>query len=95
MINYSELIIAGIAKAHKEQEEQDAKTTIITKHKDGTETITRFYKKNGAIWCRMVTGCITSDSRVYKINTERPYIRDLGRYWYLGTEEKKAISYLL
>ena len=95
MINYSELILKGIEKAHKEQEEQDNATTIITQHENGVKTITKFYKKNNAIWCKMITGCITSNNRVYKVNTDKPYIRDCGRYWYLGEREKQAISYLL
>lgn len=95
MINYSELILKGIVKAHNEHDELEDKTTIITEHENGVKTITKFYKKNNDIWCKMITGCITSDNRVYKINTDKPYIRGYGRYWYLGEREKQAISYLL
>lgn len=43
----------------------------------------------------MTTGCIREDSRVYKVNTDKPYIRDMGKYWYLSDREKEAVKYLL
>lgn len=43
----------------------------------------------------MITGCIREDSRVYKVNTDKPYIRDMGKYWYLSEQEKEAVKYLL
>lgn len=43
----------------------------------------------------MITGCIREDSRVYKVNTDKPYIRDMGKYWYLSGKEKEAVKYLL
>ena len=54
-----------------------------------------FIKKGAAIWCEMITGCIREDSRVYKVNTDKPYIRDMGKYWYLSEQEKEAVKYLL
>lgn len=43
----------------------------------------------------MITGCIRENSRVYKVNTDKPYIRDMGIYWYLSEQEKEAANYLL
>lgn len=92
---YSDLIKASIEKAYAEKKQKEEKTTVITEHENGIKSIMHFYKKNGAIWCHTETGCITDDYRVYKVKTEKPYIRDHGLYWYLGKEEKKAMSYLL
>lgn len=39
----------------------------------------------------MVTGCIETNSRVYKVNSDRPYTRDCGRYWYLTGEFLEAM----
>lgn len=88
MITYSELVKEGIRKAY----EEEAKNTIVTKHEDGVDTITKFYKKGKAIWCRMTTGCIETNSRVYRVNSDEPYIRDMGCIWYLGEEEKRIIA---
>lgn len=87
-MNRTELVQNAIKAAYEEQN----KRTIITEHESGVQTITTFYKKNKAIWCKMVTGCITTDSRVYKVNTDEPYIRDLGRIWKLGEEEKAIVK---
>ena len=40
----------------------------------------------------MKTGCIETDSRVYKVNTEKPYIRDLGRNWILTGKELEIVK---
>lgn len=86
----SKLIQEAIKEAYKEIESN----TIITNHENGVDTTTRFYKKDKAIWCEMITGCIKSKFRVYKANTDAPYIRDMGCYWKLG-EKEKAIVYRL
>lgn len=88
----SELIKESIRKAYEEAEKKYNDTTIITEHEGGSKTVTTFYKKNNAVWCKMTTGCIESDCRVYKINTDKPYIREMGRYWYLDEEHIKAMK---
>ena len=95
MGNYSELVRGAVAKAHEKQKEIEKHTVFTTRHDSGVNTVTRFYKKGAAIWCEMITGCIREDSRVYKVNTDKPYIRDMGKYWYLSEQEKEAVNYLL
>ena len=95
MKTYNDLVCAAIEQAQARQKEIEKNTTIIYKHEKGNNTITRFYKKGSAIWCQMITGCITTNSRVYKVDTDKPYIRDCGKYWYLGNKEKTCIKYLL
>ena len=95
MGNYSELVRGAVAKAREKQKEIERHTVFTTRHDSGVNTVTRFYKKGAAIWCEMITGCIREDSRVYKVNTDKPYIRDMGKYWYLSEQEKEAVKYLL
>lgn len=90
-----ELVREAIRKAKEEEIRKKKDATVITEHENGVKTITTFYRKGNAVWCRMKTGCIESNSRVYKIGTNKPYIRDMGRYWYLGQEEIKAMNSVL
>lgn len=86
-MNRAELVKSAIKKAYEEKENN----TIITEY-NGVQTVTTFYKKNKAIWCKMVTGCITTDNRVYKVNTEEPYIRGMGGYWRLTGNELAIVK---
>ena len=95
MRSYSELVRGAVIQAHEKQKEIEKHTVFTTRHDCGVNTVTRFYKKGAAIWCEMITGCIREDSRVYKVNTDKPYIRDMGKYWYLSEQEKEAVNYLL
>ena len=95
MKNYSDLVRGAVIQAHEKQKEFESHTVFTTRHDSGVCTVTRFYKKGAAIWCEMITGCIREDSRVYKVNTDKPYIRDIGIYWYLSEQEKEAVNYLL
>ena len=95
MRSYSELVRGAVIQAHEKQKEIEKHTVFTTRHDSGVNTVTRFYKKGAAIWCEMITGCIREDSRVYKVNTDKPYIRDMGKYWYLSEQEKEAVKYLL
>lgn len=88
MSTYSELVKEGIRKAQEVEE----RNTLVTKHEDGVNTITKFYKKGKAIWCKMTTGCVETNSRVYRVNSDEPYIRDMGYIWYLGEAEKRIIA---
>lgn len=95
MGNYSELVRDAVIQAREKQKEIERHTVFTMRHDSGAHTVTRFYKKGTAIWCEMITGCIREDSRVYKVNTDKPYIRDMGKYWYLSEQEKEAVKYLL
>jgi hypothetical protein len=95
MRSYSELVRGAVIQAREKQKEIERHTVFTTRHDSGAHTVTRFYKKGSAIWCEMITGCIREDSRVYKVNTDKPYIRDMGKYWYLSEQEKEAVKYLL
>ena len=91
MRGYNELVKEAIKKAHEEAEEKENKTTVVTEHENGTKTVTKFYKKGKAIWMKMVTGNIETNGRVYKVNSEKPYTREFGRYWYLKGEFLEAM----
>ena len=95
MRSYSELVRGAVIQAREKQKDIERHTVFTTRHDSGVNTVTRFYKKGAAIWCEMITGCIREDSRVYKVNTDKPYIRDMGKYWYLSEQEKEAVKYLL
>jgi hypothetical protein len=95
MRSYSELVRGAVIQAREKQKEIERHTVFTMRHDSGAHTVTRFYKKGSAIWCEMITGCIREDSRVYKVNTDKPYIRDMGKYWYLSEQEKEAVKYLL
>lgn len=95
MRSYGDLVRGAVIQAREKQKEIERHTVFTTRHDSGAHTVTRFYKKGAAIWCEMITGCIREDSRVYKVNTDKPYIRDMGKYWYLSGKEKEAVKYLL
>lgn len=95
MRSYSELVRGAVIQAREKQKDIERHTVFTTRHDSGVHTVTRFYKKGSAIWCEMIAGCIREDSRVYKVNTDKPYIRDMGKYWYLSEQEKEAVKYLL
>ena len=91
MREYNELVKEAIKKSHDEASERDKKTTVVTEHENGTKTVTKFYRKGKVVWMNMVTGCIETNSRVYKVNSDRPYTREMGRYWYLSGEFLEAM----
>lgn len=57
-----------------------------------------FYIKNKAVWLKEydTDGRAWADNRVYKVDTDKPYVRWMGSYWYLtDTEELRIIKKLL
>lgn len=48
-------------------------------------------KKNGKPFMRMTSYGTVTDMKIYKANTDRPYVRYLGRYIYLDDDMKKAL----
>ena len=95
MANYNDLVRTAVQKAQNRQKDIERHTTIVTKHDNGADSVAIFYKKGSAIWCRMATGSIIVNAKVYKVDTDKPYIRNIGTYWYLGDREKACIKYLL
>lgn len=77
------LVIEAMKKAKAEQD----KNTIIKEYQKGVKSTTRYIWRNGAVWYISNTGCIHDECRVYKLNTERPYIRSFGRYFYLSGKD--------
>lgn len=85
----TELIQNAIADAY----EAANKATIVNKFNNGTVT-TRYYRKGKRIWCREVCGNIVNESCVYAVNT-KPYVRWMGRKWYLDGEALEAMKTVL
>ena len=92
MAEYSELVKAAIREAQQTAAEQRKKATVSEMH-EGQLLETEYINKNGAIWQQIrVDGKVTSENRVYKVNSEKPYTRSFGRYWYLDDEAKEAMQ---
>ena len=92
MAEYSELVKAAIREAQQTAAEQRKKATVSEMY-EGQLLETEYINKNGAIWQQIrVDGKITSENRVYKVNSEKPYTRSFGRYWYLDDEAKEAMQ---
>lgn len=91
MRGYSELVKEAIEKAQRAATEKRKKATVSEIY-EGQLLETEYIKKNGAIWQQIrVDGKITSENRVYKADTEKPYTRGFGKYWYLSDTEKEAM----
>lgn len=88
----SRLVIKALREAKEEAARKHDAATIVTKHENGSQTITTFYKKGKAIWCKMTTGRIETNSRVYKVDSNKPYIRNLGKYWCLDSDHIRAMK---
>ena len=56
------------------------------------ESIYTYYRKGNALWCDIETGSIHTSHRIYKVNTDKPYIRWGGAFFYLEDEEKEIIK---
>ncbi len=92
MVGYGELVREAIKKAQQLAEEQRIKATVSEEYR-GELIETEYIKKNNAIWQQIrVNGKVTSENRVYKVNTDKPYTRGFGRYWYLDDEAKEALK---
>ena len=83
MREYSELVKEAVEKRKK---------ATVSEIYEGQLLETEYIKKNGTIWQQIrVDGKVTSENRVYKVDTEKPYTRSFGKYWYLGDVEKEAM----
>lgn len=88
----SELVKEAIKKAHQEAEEKRSKTTVVSFY-DGSKIETEYFKKNKAVWSRiLVNGKVTSEAKVYGVNTDKPYTRDFGKKWYITDEHLTAMK---
>ena len=63
--------------------------TLTTK----TSTYT-FYRKGKAIWCEIITGSLNTKHQVYKVNTNKPYIRWCGAFFTLPDEATAIVQSL-
>jgi len=92
MREYSELVKEAIEKAKQQAAEKRQKATVSEIY-EGKLIETEYIKRNGAIWQQIrADGKVTSENRVYKVDTERPYTRGFGKYWYLDNEAKEAMK---
>ena len=92
MAEYSELVKAAIREAQQTAAEQRKKATVSEIY-EGHLLETEYIKRGGTIWHQIrVDGKITSENRVYKVNSDKPYTRGFGRYWYLDDEAKEALK---
>ena len=95
MAEYSELVKAAIREARQTAEEQRKKATVSEMY-EGRLLETEYIKRGGAIWQQIrVDGKVTSENRVYKVNSDKPYTRSFGQYWYLDDEAKAAMQAVL
>lgn len=63
---------------------------------EGRKHETIYYKKGAAVWtASYINGEKISEHRVYKINTERPYIHWLGTKFYITDEYLDALKAIL
>lgn len=91
MSNYSVLVQTAIREAQQAAAEQRKKATVSEMY-EGRLLETEYIKRGGAIWQQIrVDGEITSENRVYKVNSDKPYTRGFGQYWYLDDEAKEAM----
>ena len=49
-------------------------------------------KKNGKPFMRMTSYGHITDMMIYKVKTDKPYVRYLGQFFYLDEEMKKALE---
>jgi hypothetical protein len=95
MEEYSKLVKAAIKESQQAAAEQRKKATVSEIYK-GQLLETEYIKRGGAIWQQIrVDGKITSENRVYKVNSDKPYTRGFGRYWYLDSKAKAAMQTVL
>ena len=81
MAEYSTLVQAAIKEAQQTEAEQRKKATVSEIY-EGRLLETEYIKRGGAIWQQIrVDGKVTSENRVYKVNSDKPYTRGFGRYW--------------
>ncbi|GFI25549.1 hypothetical protein IMSAGC012_00660 [Lachnospiraceae bacterium] len=86
------LVQEAIRKAQEEMKAQRAAATVSEIY-NGSLLETEYFKKGSAVWSQIrVDGKVTSENRVYKVKSEKPYTRFAGQYWYLSEEHKKALS---
>ena len=85
----AELIQNAIADAY----EAANKATVVNEYDNGTVT-TRYFRKGKRIWCKETCGSIVNESCVYAVDT-KPYVRCMGRKWYLEGDSLEAMRSVL
>ena len=72
MAEYSTLVQAAIKEAQQTEAEQRKKATVSEIY-EGRLLETEYIKRGGAIWQQIrVDGKVTSENRVYKVNSDKP-----------------------
>lgn len=95
MKDYSELVREAVREAQQTAAEQRKKSTV-SKVYEGQLLETEYINRGGAIWQQIrVDGKVTSENRVYKVNSDKPYTRGFGKYWYLDDKAKEAMRSVL
>ena len=75
MAEYSVLVQTAIREAQQTAAEQRKKATVSEIY-EGQLLETEYIKRGGAIWQQIrVDGKVTSENRVYKVNSDKPYTR--------------------
>lgn len=78
MAEYSALVKAAIKEAQQAAAEQRKKATVSEIY-EGQLLEMEYIKRGGAIWQQIrVDGKVTSENRVYKVNSDKPYTRGSG-----------------
>ena len=87
----SELVIEAIRKAHEEADAKRNACTVV-EYFNGDKIENEFLKINGSVWARiLINGKETSRSKVYHVNTDKPYTRYGGRKWYITDDYLTAM----
>lgn len=95
MADYSALVQTVIKEAQQAAAEQRKKATVSEIY-EGRLLETEYIKRGGAVWQQIrVDGKVTSENRVYKVNSDKPYTRGFGQYWYLDDEAKATMQTVL
>ena len=66
---------------------------ITVDYYEGSKIEVIYFKKNkGITQAIYIDGKKTSENKVYKVNSEKPYTRFGGRYWYITGDELNAMK---
>lgn len=65
---------------------------IVTTYHEGVKIEETFYKKNGGIFTSTyINGEKTTEHKIYKVNTEKPFVKWIGEKFYITGESLEAM----
>lgn len=68
------------------------KFAIVTEYYEGSKIDTVYTNKGKGVICQIyINGEKTSEYKVYKVKTDKPYTRWNGRYFYISDEYLEAL----